>query len=404
MKAGRPQEQILRAATSKAKKTYLPIGSGRIVQEMELELGVVCGKCSRYHPLQSRACDCGHVLALEAPSIPHAPPNPPVTADAPVVASPQAALEVEDEPPPSSLFQQPLKRRALASQPKLAAALPQPDHSAQKNSEVRKEEITMEQAKNFVCRSCATPVPVGHKFCGRCGAGVPPEIIAARTQFFNPLQTPGKAKLIVIRGEGIEGLSFQLGGESHIVGRHEGDVDLAFPDDRFISPKHANFVYRNDKLVLEDQNSLNGIYIRVNGTVELPEGSMLMVGEQVFRLDGPNAPEQMEMPDGTMVYVSPTHPMRFRLTQILEGGTPGMSVCSRLGELQIGREGGDLNFPSDLFMSGSHCKIIENNGKLSLVDLGSRNGTYIRIIGDRELVHGDYVFLGRKLLRVEITS
>ena len=34
----------------------------------------------------------------------------------------------------------------------------------------------MDQAKNFVCRSCSTPVPVQHKFCGRCGAAVPPRI------------------------------------------------------------------------------------------------------------------------------------------------------------------------------------------------------------------------------------
>ena len=31
-------------------------------------------------------------------------------------------------------------------------------------------EELMDQAKNFVCRSCSTPVPLGHKFCGRCGA------------------------------------------------------------------------------------------------------------------------------------------------------------------------------------------------------------------------------------------
>jgi hypothetical protein len=41
-------------------------------------------------------------------------------------------------------------------------------------------EELMDQAKNFVCRSCSTPVPMGHKFCGRCGAAVPPEILSAR--------------------------------------------------------------------------------------------------------------------------------------------------------------------------------------------------------------------------------
>ena len=81
-----------------------------------------------------------------------------------------------------------------------------------------------------------------------------------------------------------------------------------------------------------------------------------------------------------------------------------MSVLARSNGLQIGREGGDLNFPTDLYMSASHCKIEEQAGKLSLTDLNSRNGTYVRIKAERELSHGDYLFIGRKLLRVEITA
>ena len=81
-----------------------------------------------------------------------------------------------------------------------------------------------------------------------------------------------------------------------------------------------------------------------------------------------------------------------------------MVVCARSSGLQIGREGGDLNFPTDLYMSASHCKIEESSGKLTLTDLNSRNGTYIRIKAERELAHGDYLFIGRKLLRVEITA
>ena len=81
-----------------------------------------------------------------------------------------------------------------------------------------------------------------------------------------------------------------------------------------------------------------------------------------------------------------------------------MCVCARGQSLQIGREGGELNFPGDLYMSASHCKIEEQSGKFSLTDANSRNGTYLRLKAERELAHGDYVFIGRKLLRVEITA
>jgi pSer/pThr/pTyr-binding forkhead associated (FHA) protein len=259
----------------------------------------------------------------------------------------------------------------------------------------------MDQAKNFVCRSCSTPVPVGHKFCGRCGAAVPPEILGARTQFFGQLQTPGKAKLILIRGEGVEGLSYQLNAEQHIVGRNG---QLVFPDDPFVSPKHANLFYRNGKLVVRDEGSLNGVFVRVRGTVDIMPGDSFLAGEQLFKFEATPKSNDGPAPDGTYFYSSPKHQTLFRVTQVLQGGALGMCVCARGQSLQIGREGGDLNFPGDLYMSASHCKIEESGGKFTMTDLGSRNGTFLRLKSERELAHGDYLFIGRKLLRVEITA
>ncbi len=63
-----------------------------------------------------------------------------------------------------------------------------------------------------------------------------------------------------------------------------------------------------------------------------------------------------------------------------------------------------MNFPNDLYMSASHCKLEEAGGKLTLTDLNSRNGTFVRLKAEKELSHGDYLFIGRKLLRVEITA
>jgi pSer/pThr/pTyr-binding forkhead associated (FHA) protein len=242
---------------------------------------------------------------------------------------------------------------------------------------------------------------MGHKFCGRCGAAVPPEILNARTQFFGQLQAPGKAKLILIRGEGVEGLSYQLNAEQHVVGR---SGQLVFPDDPFVSPKHANFFYRSGKLVVRDEGSVNGVYLRVRGSVDIEPGDYFLAGEQVFQLNSPPKNNDQPGPDGTYFYSSPKHQSPFRITQILQGGAPGMTVCARGSTLQIGREGGDLNFPSDLYMSASHCKLEDVGGKLVLSDLNSRNGTYVRLKAERELTHGDYLFIGRKLLRVEITA
>jgi pSer/pThr/pTyr-binding forkhead associated (FHA) protein len=267
-------------------------------------------------------------------------------------------------------------------------------------------EELMDQAKNYICESCMTPVPSGHKFCVRCGAPIPDYILNLKTDYFSDVQDPSKARLILIRGpEDLEGLSYHLKAEQHLVGpggTPDSAAALDFADDPFVSPKHANFFYRDGKLVVRDEGSLNGVFFRVRGSVDISPGDSFLAGEQLFRLDPtPKASDGADH-DGTFFYSSPKYPSAFRLNQILEGGSIGMTVCARGSSLQIGREDGDLNFPGDVYMSSNHCTVEERDGKFVLTDHDSRNGTYIRLKAERVLGHGDYVFIGKKLLRVEM--
>ncbi|MEZ4295472.1 MAG: FHA domain-containing protein [Polyangiaceae bacterium] len=337
---------------------------------MRTEIGIVCGHCDTWNAMGVTRCHgCENDLSLFSAARGPASPVPPKPNVAPAKSAPRATGS---------------KGAALAK-----------DFSA-----LSQEEL-MEQARHYVCRSCSSVVPTGHKFCGRCGTALPPEILNAQTLFFGDMQNPAKAKLILIRGEGMEGLSFHLKAEQHIVGR---SGQLVFPDDLFVSPKHANFFYRDGKLVVRDEGSLNGVFVRVRGTVDIQAGDVFLAGEQLFRLEATPRATDGQDPDGTYFYSSPKHPSPFRLVQVFQGGAIGMIVCARGNNLQIGREGSDLNFPIDLYMSGAHCRIDETGGKFTLTDLSSRNGTYIRIKSERELGHGDYVFVGRKLLRVELNT
>src|SRR5262249_42158292 len=70
------------------------------------------------------------------------------------------------------------------------------------------------------CPTCAAEVAAHHRFCGSCGSPMP-EAAAARTEssgarpkpgpktmFFGAMQAPGRAKLILIKGEGMDGVSY----------------------------------------------------------------------------------------------------------------------------------------------------------------------------------------------------
>jgi pSer/pThr/pTyr-binding forkhead associated (FHA) protein len=140
-------------------------------------------------------------------------------------------------------------------------------------------------------------------------------------------------------------------------------------------------------------------------------GAAFLVGEQLLRIDA-SPIETLPTPesDGTYFYTSPRRPARFILTQLLVGGASGMVFRARNDALAIGREGNDVNFPEDPFISGRHAQVTaveppRATGEpiFELTDLGSKNGTFLRMPGETPLNHGDYVFLGQQLLRVEIT-
>jgi predicted component of type VI protein secretion system len=129
-----------------------------------------------------------------------------------------------------------------------------------------------------------------------------------------------------------------------------------------------------------------------------------MCGQQLFRIDATPKDTSGPEPDQTHFYASPRRPSAFRVTQVLEGGMDGIVCCAHEQSLQIGREECDINFPDDVHMSPRHARVEMSGESLELVDENSQNGTYVRIRGERELSHGDYLFLGRNLLRVEVTA
>jgi pSer/pThr/pTyr-binding forkhead associated (FHA) protein len=247
-------------------------------------------------------------------------------------------------------------------------------------------------------------VPSGHKFCGACGASVPDDIQHLRTEYFGVQQQPGKARLILIRGDqGVDGLSYLLQGTEHYAGRQ--DAQILFPEDTWLDAKHANFIYRGDRLVVRDEGSTNGVYVRIREPARMRAGGHFLCGEQVFRVDP--TPKDTSGPgeDGTLFYSSPKVASPFRVVQILRGGADGMACgAAESNTIEIGREECDMNFPADIFMSANHAKVGANgDGTFTIADGGSRNGTFVRIEGEQELTHGDYLFLGRQLLRVEMT-
>jgi pSer/pThr/pTyr-binding forkhead associated (FHA) protein len=67
----------------------------------------------------------------------------------------------------------------------------------------------------------------------------------------------------------------------------------------------------------------------------------------------------------------------------------------------LGREQGDIVFSDDQFMSRRHAHLSLQGGEVHIEDLGSSNGTFLRLRGDHLLVPGDIMRIGNVLLRFE---
>ena len=72
--------------------------------------------------------------------------------------------------------------------------------------------------------------------------------------------------------------------------------------------------------------------------------------------------------------------------------------------MHLGRERGDVLFPEDGYVSGLHCRISFQNGKLFLTDLGSSNGSFVRLVKETSISSGEILLMGQQLFRVAINA
>ena len=214
------------------------------------------------------------------------------------------------------------------------------------------------------------------------------------------------ARLVLVARDGTEGESFPFSGQMLTVGRTHGDI--LFPEDPFLSPVHVRLSRTGDGFLLTDTGSTNGVYMRIAKVAPVYPGDMFMIGHQLLRLDQLDSQAQEHPPgaDGTRLFGTPLQPAWGRITQIGRGGVAGDHLYLRGSRVSFGREGGDLVFPNDPFVSREHARLrLEITGQamsVHLEDLGSANGTYVRIRGAAEIRDGDTFRVGDQILKLRV--
>ncbi len=217
------------------------------------------------------------------------------------------------------------------------------------------------------------------------------------TQATMPAAEGVRGTLVLIRPDGSEGESFPLG-QTTTVGRETAGP---FASDAYLSPRHASFEFESDGLVVKDLDSVNGVFIRIaaDSPVELRDGSTFRIGQEILRFESMPPPEAGQ--DGTQRMGSPNPGFVGRIRLVIGRDTYGNSYCVPSQGLHLGRERGDIIFPEDGYVSGLHCRIHQDGDKVFLTDVGSSNGTFLRVQGHATVATGSTLLMGMQLFRVE---
>ena len=191
------------------------------------------------------------------------------------------------------------------------------------------------------------------------------------------------------------------------LGRSDGEIVL--PNDCYLSGRHARFSFEAEGVSVRDLDSLNGIYLRLRNRTELRDGDWFLVGLQLIKFEQTAPDSRAGKPirvSNCSLFGSACSPRYARLSEMTNDGLPRNVFFIGYDETILGREVGDIVFTGDPFMSRRHAALNRNpvTGSFALSDLGSSNGTFLRVHGKVELKAGDHLRIGQQLFRFDMVN
>lgn len=395
---------------------------------------ITCSQCGRENEIFFKFClGCGAELVAGAPAKPKAAPkaSPRVTgarqgsarlrsAVTPAEPVAEAAPEPVAEPaqPRHDTVETPVVDEAPAPE---VAELAEPageddvlSSVAAGTLKVEQPEPALEQAQVGVqpdtelrpCPSCGKPVEPGHMFCKSCGTRMdqPPQPAEASVAVDQRTHVTAArmGKLVLVRADRTDGAMFPLYEGTNSFGRDE--TDISFPQDDFLAPRHLDVLVEPGRVRIQPYPTVNGTFYRIRSAVQLSTGDQFRIGQQLLQIELLSGVGDLLNEDGTATVGASLPDVVWGRLQVLVGPDTAASAFLLSGdEIVLGRETGHITFPRDGYVSGRHAALRRSHeGSVTLVDLGSSNGTYYRTKGETTLASGDMLLAGQQLFRVHL--
>lgn len=212
-----------------------------------------------------------------------------------------------------------------------------------------------------------------------------------------PASNPPLVTIRVVAADGGEEDVFSLRKKEVTIG---SSAELLLTDDPFVARVQARIFFSDTDVMVEDVAGCNGVFAKLRKPSELKANQEVRCGRQRLIFE-PLPPLNASTP---RPWGSPDTGYRGRLVQILESGLQGNAFLLQEGDNWIGRDNGDITFPGDGFVSGRHALLHLDSRGATISDLGSSNGTFLRIDTNSKLEDGDQLLIGRHLLKMAIMA
>lgn len=341
---------------------------------------IVCQKCNKENQDHYKFClGCGAELKRNSTAPKAGGPDTPPHGVPAVTADTSATTAATDESGPSIDAAAAAASEETAAGPEATTACPQCGHTNNSNSRF--------------CASC------GYNLSALSKGGPAPAAAA-------PAATSGadggvKLTMTALRADGSEAGSYAVpDGNVVTLGRDTGSI---FAGDSYLSPRHASMMRKSGGIFVRDEGSLNGVYIKLKPDAPWPLnfGDVFRIGQEIIRFEKLESPPPAA--DGVERLGSPAKGFIGRLALVIGRDTTGNAFPVPEGGVHCGRERGDILFSEDGYVSGLHCQIAPGkDGRVYLTDVGSSNGTFVRLTTEQQLGPGDILLMGQQLFRVDL--
>jgi pSer/pThr/pTyr-binding forkhead associated (FHA) protein len=166
--------------------------------------------------------------------------------------------------------------------------------------------------------------------------------------------------------------------------------------DPSVSSAHALIARGDNGYTISDMGSRNGTYVNQEKVIEprpLRSGDLINLGRSRLTFQSSSAGDTVTLPP--VDFDPPT------LVGVMPDGTRIERVIDR-PEIHLGKAPHNHIVVADATVSSAHAVILSKGGEYCIVDLGSRNGTYVdgeKLGGEPRLLrHGDTIRLGSTVL------